>query len=103
MNKFSLNCIALALLAASGTLCAQTHTVRGYTRANGTYVAPHVASNPNAYRYDNLSSRTNGGTRRDENSNPRATNRSNPTWGSADNDNDGTANASDPTPDDGNN
>lgn len=29
--------------------------VRGYTKSNGTYVAPHVRSNPNGLKYDNYS------------------------------------------------
>jgi len=30
-------------------------SVRGYYRSNGTYVAPHVRSNPNGLKYDNYS------------------------------------------------
>ncbi|WP_084302809.1 hypothetical protein [Bradyrhizobium sp. WSM2254] len=30
-----------------------THTSSGYTRSNGTYVAPHVATNPNGTQRDN--------------------------------------------------
>ena len=26
-----------------------SHTVRGYTNSNGTYVAPHVSANPSTY------------------------------------------------------
>lgn len=89
-----------SLVAVTGFALAQSHAVRGYTRANGTYVAPHYSSNPNATRYDNRNSQTNGGSKRDEYSNPAATNRSNPSWGSADNDHDGTTNASDSTPND---
>lgn len=29
--------------------------VKGYTKKNGTYVAPHVRSNPNGLKYDNYS------------------------------------------------
>ena len=36
-----------ALLAAlAGAAAAQGHLVSGYTRANGTYVAPHYSANP---------------------------------------------------------
>lgn len=30
-----------------------THTSSGYTRSNGTYVAPYVATNPNSTQRDN--------------------------------------------------
>ncbi|WP_234682993.1 hypothetical protein [Bradyrhizobium monzae] len=30
-----------------------THTASGYTRSNGTYVAPYVATNPNGTQRDN--------------------------------------------------
>ena len=29
--------------------------VRGYTKSNGTYVAPHRRSNPNSVKWDNYS------------------------------------------------
>lgn len=35
------------------------HSVRGYTRRDGTYVAPHHATNPNGTRADNWSTRGN--------------------------------------------
>ncbi|HEV2160266.1 hypothetical protein [Bradyrhizobium sp.] len=31
-----------------------THTSSGYTRSNGTYVAPYVATNPNSTQRDNF-------------------------------------------------
>jgi hypothetical protein len=31
-----------------------THTSSGYTRGNGTYVAPYVATNPNGTQRDNF-------------------------------------------------
>jgi hypothetical protein len=48
----------LRLVLIAGLACvaspsfAQTH-VSGYTRKDGTYVQPHVRSNPNATRSDN--------------------------------------------------
>ncbi|MET4627653.1 hypothetical protein ABIB83_004676 [Bradyrhizobium sp. I1.8.5] len=33
-----------------------THTSSGYTRNNGTYVAPYVATNPNGTQRDNFGS-----------------------------------------------
>jgi hypothetical protein len=32
-----------------------THTSSGYTRSNGTYVPPYVATNPNGTQRDNFS------------------------------------------------
>lgn len=31
-----------------------THSSSGYTRSNGTYVAPYVATNPNSTQRDNF-------------------------------------------------
>ncbi|WP_159016028.1 hypothetical protein [Cognatiluteimonas profundi] len=90
--------LGFALLAFTGVSLAQSHQVKGYVRKDGTYVAPHQASNPNAYRYDNRSSQTNGGTQRDEYSAKPATNKRNPSYGAYDNDNDGNPNSSDSTP-----
>jgi len=54
MKKLAL--LALALTAASSF--AQTH-VDGYIKRDGTYVAPHVRSNPNSTKIDNYSSQGN--------------------------------------------
>lgn len=35
------------------------HSVSGYTRSNGTYVAPHYQTNPNNTQLDNYSTRGN--------------------------------------------
>lgn len=35
------------------------HSIRGYTKKNGTYVAPSHATNPNATKRDNFSSKGN--------------------------------------------
>lgn len=43
---------------ASTSVMADTY-VNGYTRSNGTYVAPHMRSEPNSVRYDNYSSQGN--------------------------------------------
>jgi hypothetical protein len=32
---------------------SSTHTTSGYTRSNGTYVAPYVSTNPNSTQRDN--------------------------------------------------
>jgi len=49
---------ALAAVAASGAI-AGTHSVRGYFKKDGTYVAPHIATNPNSTKTDNYSSQGN--------------------------------------------
>ena len=48
--------ITLLLIVLLGALIIQAQVqVRGYTRKNGTYVAPHVRSSPNSTRTDNYS------------------------------------------------
>lgn len=53
--------IALAAVAAFSTpLAAQgSHSVRGYVKKDGTYVAPHMQTNSNSTRVDNWSSKPN--------------------------------------------
>lgn len=92
-----------ALLLASVTLLplaasADTY-VQGYTKSDGTYVQGHMRASPNANRYDNPSSQSLGGTRRDEFSSPNAaTNKRNPVYGGYDNDGDGVVNQYDRAP-----
>lgn len=43
----------LTLLMTSVNLFAGDVNVRGYTRKDGTYVAPHTRSATNAYKWDN--------------------------------------------------
>lgn len=52
---------ALILLAViSAPAIAQgSHAVRGYNRADGTYVQPHMQTNPNETKLDNWSTRGN--------------------------------------------
>ena len=38
---------------------SSSHYVRGYTRSNGTYVAPHYRTNRNSTMYDNYSTKGN--------------------------------------------
>lgn len=47
-----------ALAAFSATALADTY-VKGYTKSNGTYVAPHYRSDANSSRYDNYNSQGN--------------------------------------------
>lgn len=46
--------IAATALLMAGSAVAQVN-VRGYTRSDGTYVAPHTRSSPNSSVYDNRS------------------------------------------------
>jgi hypothetical protein len=50
--------IAVALLGSAAN-AQSDHYVRGYERSDGTYVAPHMQTNPNGNAYDNYSSRPN--------------------------------------------
>jgi hypothetical protein len=71
--------ILTALLVTEAAL-ADNYT-RGYTRRDGTYVAPHYSTEPNAWRHDNYSGRGNTnpytgqrGSQRHEFTNPPAYN-----------------------------
>lgn len=91
--------IFMTVILTSGIAFAGSHSVRGYTRKDGTYVAPHTSSDPDAYRYNNHSSETQGGTKHDEYSyGGGATNKRNSNYGSYDNDRDGINNPYDPKP-----
>lgn len=76
--------IAAILMIASASVMADQY-VRGYTRSDGTYVAPYSRSEQNSNRYDNYSSQGNSnpytgerGSSRNEFSNPPAYNSTNP-------------------------
>lgn len=56
--KKGLICLTCLLFAISTTAIAGTY-VRGYTKSNGTYVAPHYRSSPNSTTYDNYSTKGN--------------------------------------------
>jgi len=51
--------IALAIAATIPAFAQGSHSVRGYTRKDGTYVAPHMQTNPDSSRTNNWSSRGN--------------------------------------------
>ncbi len=51
--------LALCIAVATPALSQGRHSVRGYTRKDGTYVAPHMRTNPNSTRTDNWSTRGN--------------------------------------------
>lgn len=46
---------ALAVLFAGAATAAPYHYVHGYTKKDGTYVAPHYQTNPNGTKADNWS------------------------------------------------
>lgn len=50
--------IGVAALALSATASAQVY-VHGYTKKDGTYVAPHYRSSPNGTKLDNYSTKGN--------------------------------------------
>lgn len=45
--------------AAKTVPTTPSHSVRGYTTKNGTYVAPHRQTNPNSTKRDNYSTKGN--------------------------------------------
>ena len=51
--------LAVALIGMASAAMADPVRVRGYTRADGTYVAPHVRSAPNNTTSDNWSTSPN--------------------------------------------
>ena len=50
---------ATLAMTATTALAQGSHSTRGYVRNDGTYVAPHMSTNPNSNRVDNWSSRPN--------------------------------------------
>ena len=58
MQKFI---IALALVVGVLGFCVSSEaaSVRGYTKKNGTYVAPHQRTSPNSTKMDNYSTKGN--------------------------------------------
>ena len=55
MRKILFSLIALVSFVGTTLYADASVYVRGYTRSNGTYVAPHYRSNPNSSVYDNYS------------------------------------------------
>lgn len=90
--------LLVALVLLSGSAFADKY-VSGYTKRDGTYVQGHYKSDVDSNRYNNRSSQTMGGTKRDEYSTGGgATNKSNSAYGMYDNDRDGVNNTSDRKP-----
>lgn len=50
--KAAITIIVIAL-SVSSAIAAESHSVRGYTRSDGTYVGPHRQTNPNSTARDN--------------------------------------------------
>ena len=50
---------ALAVSVASPATAQRSHSVGGYTNSHGTYVAPHMQTNPNNTKLDNYSTKGN--------------------------------------------
>jgi hypothetical protein len=50
---------ALTIMAVATSAHAQIRTTRGYVKQDGTYVAPHYSTKPNATKTDNWSSTPN--------------------------------------------
>ena len=52
--------LLIAVALACGPVVAKgSHSVKGHVTKKGTYVAPHKATNPNATKRDNWSSKPN--------------------------------------------
>jgi len=51
MKKVILAVLAMVMFSV-GVSYADVY-VHGYTKSNGTYVAPHVRSSPDAYKWNN--------------------------------------------------
>jgi len=50
---------AVVALSATAVSAQPEHSVRGYVRSDGTYVAPHYQTNPDATRLNNYSTQGN--------------------------------------------
>lgn len=65
MKRLSILLVASLLVCLSANLQAKntssggSNSVRGYTKKDGTYVAPHQRTNPNGTQRDNWSSKPN--------------------------------------------
>ena len=56
-NLFAI--LAVAVIIFGFYAYSDAASVRGYTKKNGTYVQPHMRTNPNKTRMDNYSTRGN--------------------------------------------
>ncbi len=84
--KTTMAAIGLVLVGTAAS-AQSSHMVHGYTRSDGTYVAPHHQTNSNSTKLDNWSTQGNVNpyTRRDGTVDPYALTQRN-SYGSPDND-----------------
>lgn len=59
MKKLLFTIAAGVALAASFAVSAQSHSVKGHYRSDGTYIQPHHRSNANSTKLDNYSTQGN--------------------------------------------
>lgn len=59
MRNLAIAAAACLLVIAGTDAIAKSSSVKGYTKKDGTYVAPHHRSAPNGTKYDNYSSKGN--------------------------------------------
>jgi hypothetical protein len=59
MKKTFVVIVILQFVLAVGLHGAGTHTVKGYTKKDGTYVAPHRQTNPDSSKLNNWSTKGN--------------------------------------------
>lgn len=59
MKKMQMLAATMIVAITAPAVAQGSHSVRGYTRKDGTYVAPHRATNPNSTKLDNWSTKGN--------------------------------------------
>lgn len=52
-------CLTILITISTTSVAVGSHRVKGYTKRNGTYVAPHKQTNSNHTQRDNYSSKPN--------------------------------------------
>ena len=52
-------CLIILVTISTASFAVGSHRVKGYTKSNGTYVAPHRQTNSNRTQRDNWSSKPN--------------------------------------------
>ena len=59
MRLLVIAALSLGSVVGSAAMAQSAHEVRGYQRANGTYIAPHLQTNPDGTTLNNWSTRGN--------------------------------------------
>lgn len=59
MKIIKMMTVVMIATIAVPAVAQRSHSVRGYTRRDGTYVTPHRATNPNGTKLDNWSTKGN--------------------------------------------